>query len=166
MKKTIALLCAIAATNLFAVPVYAVNPTSGSTLLSYNVAANYAVTIPPVTINAGSTTANGTYMVNSGSLIEAGKKIQFKITGATNYDTTDMFRLVNAHDATAFLKYSIAKSDNTPIAMNDVFLEVTPSTTVFDSGASETLTYTITDSAKIAGNYSDTLTITISCVDA
>lgn len=161
MKKTIALLCAIAATNLFAVPVYAATPTSGSTLLSYSVTASYTVTIPS-TINITSDNIKGTFGVDANSIIDAGKNMKFSITGATNYDTSNSkFRLKNSLGTDIYLDYIISKpsgESSTNVAKDEVFFEATPDEV--NDGKTVELTYTIA-TPKSAGTYTDTLTISV-----
>lgn len=159
MKKAISLILVMLLAFAICVPSFAANEPGGTTTLEYTVAASYEITIPEnVVITEG--TGSGAVSVNAGSLILAGEKITFTITEATNYDGG--FKLVNGADATILLDYTIA-NDVTPVVLDEAFLVATAAEA--NAGKAATLTYT-TDDAVAAGEYTDTITITVATVDA
>lgn len=174
MKKLLSIILALTLLSALSVPVFASEtphtPTGGTTELTYSVTASYSIKIPETLTVAGGS-GSGDYEVNSGSLIEGGKKLTFTITGATNYDDTgNKFRMKNGSDASVFLGYSITKPDGTDdgdapdaVVMNTAFLEVLASEAY--AGKKVRLTYT-TETAEIAGSYSDTVTVSVACVPA
>lgn len=167
MKKILSLILIASLFFIITIPnsAEAVNEESGTTLLTYNVGSSYSITIPAL-INITNGEGTDEYKVNAGSLLVYNKKITFTITGATNYDTTgNKFRMVHGEDPSIFLGYSIKKGvapDLVNVSKDVVFLEATAAEA--NAEKKETLTYQ-TDQAAIAGDYSDTVTITVALVD-
>lgn len=167
MKKTLALILAFALVLAFTVPALASGVDNRDTVLTYNVNSSYTVVISPtVTISTATGQSYGTgtctATVNAGSLIDAGTKLTFTITAATNYGGTPAgFRLKNASGTDVYLGYTI-QDDATPtpndVIKDQVFFEATPEEC--NAGKSMTLTVT-TDTFDKAGVYSDTITITV-----
>lgn len=163
MKKALSLAIAMVLACVFTIPVLATNANGGDTLITYNVASSYVVIIPPsITVSSG--TGADEYGVASGSLIEAGKKLVFTITEATNYDTVNnKFRMINSADSTIYLGYSIKDEANNDVVMNTPFLNVLSSEA--NAGKKIRLTYS-TDNATVAGTYTDMVTITVAMANA
>ncbi len=168
MKKIVSIMLVMILVMGMSLPVMASEDSGAlgdgnTTALSFEVAPSYIITIPTA-INDASPT--GEYKVNQNTLLNAAQKIQFKISGASNYDEENsLFRLQNGSDTTVYLPYTMTKPGTTEpevIDMNSVFLEADAAQAY--TGTSIILTCNL-GTAIAAGTYSDTLTITVSVVN-
>lgn len=113
------------------------------------VAPSYTVTIPE------SVTLGGTATISAeGVVVDKGQQVEVRLTGTSGADNA--FTLQTAEGAT--LDYAIT-SGETPINVGDTVLTVNPDTSAAGSAA---LSFKAPESAFFAGNYSGTVTFTVS----
>jgi len=129
-----------------------------STIVSYDVDAKYTVTIP-----AGVTLSNSEAVPKnieaSNVILESGKKITVKLTGASNTESGASFSAKTTKgDSTA--TYTIGKGNAVSgVSIGDVVAE-------FNTNGSQALTFSNADGATYAGTHTETLTFGISVEDA
>ena len=127
---------------------------AGSTSVSYNVDAKYTVTIP-----AGVTLSNSEAVSKnieaSGVILESGKKITVKLTGASNTESGASFSAKTTKgDSTA--TYTIGKGEaTTGISVGDTVAE-------FTANGTQALSFSKVEGATYAGTHTETLTFGIS----
>ena len=168
MKKTIALLSALAMLSAMAVPFGAFaedtttkelnkTTTSGDTEVSYDVQAKYTITIPAgVTL---SDTAETTASVEAENvMLESGKNIVVKLTAATNTTSGTTF---HAKNGSSVATYTINGAKTIGLdADNNTVATFGTSTTK----QTQTLTFSKAENATYAGKHTEQLTFTISVV--
>ena len=161
MRKFLSIALALTLCFAVAAPAFAANETSGSTDVTYTVVTNYFVSIPEdVEIVSGSGTQ--TVAVTQNSVIPADKSLALSITGATNYDAVEGFRLKNNVGTDVYLAYDITyPTDNEINDLVTTFLTADAATSY--AGTDVMLTFT-TDTAESAGTYEDQLTFTVALV--
>ncbi len=140
------------------------DPATGMTNVNYTVDSTYTVTIPAsVTIGSG----NAATVSASSVVLEEGKELNVSITGTSGDD--DAFTVTNtpvSGEGSDTLTYEVADSDSTSYTLNSEVLTVSASDATAGSGASGSigLYYTLADgnTAKYAGEYTGTMTFTVS----
>ena len=151
MKKVFAVILTIALLMSLSVTAFAANTTDGTADITTNIAPTYTVTIPAdvnVVFNA-TETAFGTIVVTA-SQIHPNKCIKVELTSDG--------KLENGIDATKVIPYAIKDSEGSAFT----------SATYLTEGDKTELSIHITDAdwnAAYAGEYSDTVTFTVSYED-
>ena len=151
MKKLFSILLAVALMATMSVTAFAANTTGGSTTITIDIAPTYTVTIPAdvnVAFNA-TETAFGTIEVTA-SQIHPNKCIKVALASDG--------KLENSIDATKVIPYAIKDSEGTAFT----------SATYLTEGDKTELSIHITANdwnAAYAGEYSDTVTFTVSYAD-
>ena len=167
MKKTIAMISALAMLSAMAVPFSAFaedtttkelnkTTTSGDTEVAYDVQAAYTVTIPAgVTLSDTAENTNPTIEAEN-VMLESGKSIVVKLTAATNTESGSTF---NAKNGSSTATYTIGKgTEKKGIAVGD-----TVATFGTDTKKQEQkLTFSEAKGATYAGEHTEQLTFTIS----
>ena len=151
MKKLFALILAIALMATMSITAFAANTTGGSTTITIDIAPTYTVTIPAdVNVQFNATeTAFGAIEVTS-SQIHPNKCIKVELTSDG--------KLENSIDATKVIPYAIKDSEGAAFT----------SATYLTEGDKTELSIHITAddwNAAYAGEYSDTVTFTITYED-
>ena len=121
----------------------------GDTTMSYTVNANYTVTIP-ATVSGNSASLS----IDAAPVLEEGQKVVISIADSANY--YNGFRL-KLKGADAYVGYNISDGANT-LAMGSVVLEQPAAA---EQAATVNLTFT-PEKAAYAGDYTDTVTFTVS----
>lgn len=169
-RKLIAMTLTLALAQAMAVPAFAaaeatqVTTAKGTeTVVKYEVAEKYTVTIPKdvtFTSDEGGTTKTETVSATE-VFIGDGKTLKVTATGANKVEGSE-FRMKDA--ATNYLAYTLTTTDKgagVAVAAGGTVLSVAAGT----NNKEASLTYTLTDTAKKAGTYTDTLTFTVAVED-
>lgn len=159
-KKTLATLLTLTMLTTAAVPVFAAGEAGNSTTLTYTVASDYQVVIPPdVPLSSENGTGDVTFQINN-ALIEFGKELNVSISESTNY-ADGKFHLSDGHENT--IEYTI-KKDGTDVAISTSFLTVKSGNTT----GSAKLDFKTAEDAVItaAGDYTDKLTFNVATANS
>ncbi len=127
---------------------------AGSTIVSYNVAPTYTVTIPGDVTLYDDKTSDATITAEAGVMLESGQTIVVKLTGATNTESGSTF---SAKYGESTANYTISAGGSAK-AIGDTVATFNTSTTA----QSAKLTFSAATGATLAGNHTETLTFTIS----
>ena len=158
MKKLIAFVLALAMAAMMSVTAFAAgttitqgsDPKTGSTAVVYSVAPTYTVTIPSEV-----TLGNSFEIKAENVVLEQGKQLEVKLTATSG--TGNAFTVSNGK--TGLLTYEVTVGE-TPVSVDDTVLTVNPTTAPTGSA---TLNFsTPTNTIVYAGDYSGTVTFTIS----
>ena len=158
----LAMVSAIAPMSAFAVDDTVINQDSttksGTMTATYDVTAKYTVTIP-AGVTLDSTNAVSTNIEASDVMLENGKKITVKLTGASNTESGASFSAKTTKgDSTA--TYTIGKGEaTTGISVGDTVAE-------FTGNGTQALTFSKAEGATYAGKHTETLTFGISVESA
>ena len=169
MKKTIAMISALAMMTAMAVPmgVFAEDTTktldkttgSGTTEVSYDVASTYTITIPAGVTLSADTDKPATIGAAANLMLEDGKSVVVKLTGATNTSSGTTFNAKNS-TGNSTATYTIKKGD-TPIGVDSTNNTVATFGTSTQAQTQE-LTFSKAENATYAGAHTEQLTFTIS----
>lgn len=158
MKKLLALtlaLCLMLTATAFAADSELTQPGTASTTVTYQVDAGYIVTIPAsVALSAGS--GSLTISINPEAILAAGQTVSVAITASANYDATAGFRLSDGAATPSYLPYTIKTASNEAVAMNSAFVQWT------SANLSDAQLLLTAGTAAVAGNYTGSLTFTVS----
>ena len=151
MKKLFALILAVALMATMSTTAFAANTTDGSTTITIDVAPTYTVTIPANTAVAFNATETDFGAIEvTAAQIHPNKCIKVELTSDG--------KLENSIDATKVIPYTIKDSEGTAFT----------SATYLTEGDKTELSIHITAddwNAAYAGDYSDTVTFTVSYED-
>lgn len=166
MKKTIAMISALAMLSAMAVPfsAFAEDTTttkldkttaSGETEVAYDVQAAYTVTIP-AGVTLSDTAETPASVASENVMLESGQKIIVKLTNASNTDSGTTF---NAKNGSSVATYTIKSGDNAVglDAANNTVATFGTSTTK----QTQALTFSAASGATYAGKHTEQLTFTI-----
>ena len=129
---------------------------AGPTIVSYNVAPTYTVTIP-AGVTLDSTNAVSKSIEASDVMLESGQKIKVTLTEASNTESGSTFHAKNGSgDSTA--TYTISKGE-TAVAVGDVVAE-------FPTDGTQALTFSKAEGATYAGTHTENLVFGIAVEDA
>ena len=154
----LAMVSAIAPMSAFAIDQndVAAGNNTGTMTATYDVSAKYTVTIPAgVTL---SDTATASQSIEASDVVlESGKKITVKLTGASNTESGASFSAKTTKgDSTA--TYTIGKGEaTTGISVGDTVAE-------FTADGTQALTFSKAEGATYAGTHTETLTFGIAAV--
>ena len=158
----LAMVSAIAPMSAFAVDDTVIKQDSttksGTMTATYDVTAKYTVTIP-AGVTLDSTNAVSKKIEASDVMLESGKKITVKLTGASNTASGASFSAKTTKgDSTA--TYTIGKGEaTTGISVGDTVAE-------FTENGTQALTFSKAEGATYAGTHTETLTFGIAVEDA
>lgn len=166
MKKTISLLLVLVLMLAVAMPVFATEITTdatgsnaGETVVTYGFSQSFLVVIP-ADFEISSSTKMATADIKASDVVLAyGKTLNVKISG---HDYDDAWELIDVASADNKLEYTIGTSEGAnDIVNNSVVLSVAAGDN-WDSEVVETMYFKVIDNNTTAGQYSDTLTFTVS----
>lgn len=159
MKKLITFILTLAVVASMSVTAFAAeinqdsSPKSNNTTVTHTVAPTYTVTIP-ANVELGPP-----YVIKAGNVvIPLGKTLTVKLTGTSGDDNS--FTLKSAEGAE--LAYGVTAKGN-DVSVNDTVLEVNP---MFKDSDIVPIFFEANDEAKYAGDYSGTVTFTVSLEDS
>ena len=166
MKKTISMLLVLVMMFAVAMPVFATEITTdatgsnaGETVVTYGFNQSFLVVIP-ADFEISSSTKMATAEVKASDVVLAyGKTLNVKISG---HDYDDAWELIDIASAGNKLEYTIGTTEGaSDIVNNSTVLSVAAGDN-WDSEVVETLYFKVIDDNTTAGQYSDTLTFTVS----
>ena len=161
MKKLIAFVLTLAMATVTSVTAFAAgtiitqdsDPKTGNTTVEYSVNPTYTVTIPSEV-----TLGNSFEIKAENVVLEQGKQLEVALTATSG--ANNAFAVSNGK--TGVLTYEV-KVGEKPVSVGDKVLTVNPSTA---AAGSATLSFsTPKDTVKYSGNYSGTVTFTVSVAD-
>lgn len=172
MKKTIAMISALAMMTAMAVPmgVFAEDTTktldkatgSGTTEVSYDVASTYTITIPAGVTLSSDTDETATIGAAANLMLEAGKSVVVKLTGATNTSSGPTFNAKNSNE-TSTATYTIKSGNNTiGLGESSDYTDVVATFGTSTQAQTQELTFSKAENATYAGEHTEQLTFTIS----
>ena len=134
-------------------------PKNGSTKVTYTVAPSYTVTIPATVTLDGSAVE----VKAEGVKVNKNSQVVVKLTG-TSY-SGNAFKVTTTEGAE--LAYTVKKGD-TLVNIDDTVLSVNPDSATDGNGASgsTSLSFSLNDTIQYAGNYTGTVTFTVSVDNA
>ena len=137
----------------------------GSTTVNYSVAPAYTVTIPASVTIGGEDGSNTVTVSAEGVKVAKGKQVVVKLTGinvtSENADGDNDFKVKT--DEGAELKYTVSAGGSV-IQKDGTVLTVNPADTTSTAVASgeASLTFALNDTVQYAGEYTGTVTFTVS----
>lgn len=144
---------------------YGDNDQTGKTTVNYSVAPAYTVTIPEkVTLGGDAVTVKA-----EGVKVAKGQQVVVKLTGInvtqSNADGDNEFKVTT--DEGAALKYTVKNASGNAISKDGIVLTVNPASTTSTAVASGSaqLTFALNDTVQYAGEYTGTVTFTVSVDD-
>lgn len=172
MKKTIAMISALAMMTAMAVPFGAfaedttktLNKTtnSGTTEVSYDVASTYTITIPAGVTLSADTDKPATIGAAANLMLEDGKSVVVKLTSATNTSSGTTFNAKNSNE-TSTATYTIKSGNNTiGLGESSDYTDVVATFGTSTATQTQALTFSKATGATYAGKHTEQLTFTIS----
>ena len=152
MKKLFALILTVAMLATMSVTAFAVNTTSGSTEVSFNVDPTYTITIPATVElerqeDNGIVTYENDYTIGANAGVRLKKGEYIEVTVASDFEMTT--------EQGATLDYTIT-AENAAVATGDVVAEFET-----DKAAQSTTIHIAAADPEYAGEYKDTVTFTV-----
>ena len=152
MKKLFAVILAVALMATMSVTAFAANTTGGSTEVSFNVDPTYTVTIP-ATVELQKVEDNGTVTYENDYTLTASAGVRLKKGEYIEVTVASDFEMTTQEGAT--LEYTIT-TEGTAVAMGGVVAKFET-----DKAAQSTTIHIAANDPDYAGNYSDTVTFTL-----
>ena len=152
MKKLFAVILAVALMATMSVTAFAANTTGGSTQVKFNVDPTYTVTIP-ATVELNKVEDNGVVTYENDYTLTAQAGVRLKKGEYIEVTVASDFEMATTEGAT--LAYAITAGGNT-VANNGVVAEFDT-----DKNAQSTTIHIAANDPDFAGEYKDTVTLTL-----